>query len=219
MVPCLVSEHEAPSITAVTQPRRYDSPVRREQAAETRQRIVEAGAALVHSTGSWDLEGITIRAVARDAGVHERTVHRHFPTERDLHAAVLQRLFEDSGVTVEGLHLADLPGHVAQLFAFLGSFPGTTTRPQDPALTAMDSRRKAAILATVGADGAALSEVDQRLAAAMFDVLWGLPSYRRLRDGWGLDTTEAARGVSWLIELLSDAIREGRGPASADDDR
>jgi hypothetical protein len=34
------------------QTRRYDSPVRRERSAETRERIVEAGSGLVHELGS-----------------------------------------------------------------------------------------------------------------------------------------------------------------------
>jgi AcrR family transcriptional regulator len=79
--------------------------VRRERSAETRERIVEAGSTLVHELGSWDWRDLTVRDVAARAGVHERTVHRHFTTERDLRAAVLQRLIEEAGVTVEGMRL------------------------------------------------------------------------------------------------------------------
>ncbi len=34
--------------------RRYDSPVRRQQVAETRARIVAAGVELLHGTPSWN---------------------------------------------------------------------------------------------------------------------------------------------------------------------
>lgn len=212
------------SITAVTRTpaegtRRYDSPLRRERSAETRDRIIEAGAELVHELSSWDWRGLTVRAVAVGAGVHERTVHRHFATERDLRAAVLQRLLQESGVTVEGMRLADLPAHIDQLFDYLSSFSSSTARPPDPALAALDARRKAAIVATVDAEAPGLSDADRQLAAAMIDVLWGLPSYRRLINGWELDATEAARGVKWIIALITEAVRGGHGPGSADQDR
>jgi AcrR family transcriptional regulator len=199
--------------TPVEGTRRYDSPLRRKRTAETRERIIEAGSALVHDLSSWDWRSVTVRAVAARAGVHERTVHRHFATERDLRAAVLQRLLEESGVTVEGMRLEDLPGHVEQLFDYLASFSSSTERPPDPALLALDERRKAAILATVSVDAKGLCDHEQRLAAAMIDVLWSLASYRRLINGWGLDAAEAARGVNWLISLITDAIRGGRRPS------
>jgi AcrR family transcriptional regulator len=217
-------EECSPSITAVTGSsaegtRRYDSPLRRERSAETRERIVEAGSALVHDLSSWDWRGVTVRAVAQGAGVHERTVHRHFATEGDLRAAVLQRLIEESGVTVEGMRLDELPVHINQLFDYLSSFSGSTEQPPDPALADLDSRRKAAIIATVQAESAELSEAERALAAAMIDVLWGLPSYRRLTNGWELDAADAARGVTWVVGLVSEALRDGRGPGSADQDR
>lgn len=198
--------------------RRYDSPLRRERSAETRGRIVEAGAALVHDLSSWDWQGLTVRAVAAGAGVHERTVHRHFATERDLHAAVLQRLLEESGVTVEGMRLDDLPAHIEQLFDYLASFSSSTERPPDAVLADLDARRKAAIVATVAAEADELSAADQQLAAAMIDVLWGLPSYRRLINGWGFDATDAALGVNWLVKLVTEAVRDGQGPGSTHQD-
>jgi AcrR family transcriptional regulator len=199
--------------------RRYDSPVRRERSAETRERIVDAGAALVHELSSWDWRGVTVREVAERAGVHERTVHRHFSTERDLRGAVLQRLVDESGVTVEGMRLEDLPGHVQQLFGYLGSFASTAPTRPDSALAELDERRTQALLDTVRDAASQATDAELRRIAALVDVLWGLPTYRRLIDGWGLDAKQAADSVGWLIELLTEAVREGRRPGSADDDR
>src|SRR3954452_22835604 len=89
--------------------RPYDAPKRRKQMERTRERIVAAGSALVHEFSSWDWDALTFRAVAERAGVGERTVYRHFPTERHLHDAVMARLEEEAGVTYEGLDLASLP--------------------------------------------------------------------------------------------------------------
>jgi AcrR family transcriptional regulator len=192
--------------------RPYDSAIRRERAAETRERIVEAGSALVHEQASWDWRGISVRAVAERAGVHERTVHRHFPGERDLRAGILQRLVEESGVTVEGLRLEEVPGHVRQLFGYLASFSTAPPARLDTVLADLDERRTAALLATVrdAADGA--TEAELRRLAALIDALWGLPTYRRLIDDWGLDAADAARSVGWLIELVNEAVRDGRRP-------
>jgi AcrR family transcriptional regulator len=40
---------------------------------------------------TWDWDGLTFRALAERAEVSERTVYRHFPTERKLHDAVMER--------------------------------------------------------------------------------------------------------------------------------
>lgn len=192
--------------------RRYDSPVRREQVAETHERIIDAGAQLVHELSSWDWQGLTVRAVASRAGVHERTVHRHFATERDLRAAVLQRLLEESGVTVEGMQLEDLPAHVAQLFGYLASFSSSTARRPDGVLQSLDDRRKAALLATVSDAAADFSDADRTLIASLIDVLWGVPTFTRLITGWGLDADEATRGVNWILQLVTDAVRSGHAP-------
>lgn len=207
------------SATSAKSTRRYDSPVRRERSAETRDRIVDAGTAVVHDLSSWDWRGLTVRAVAARAGVHERTVHRHFASERDLRGAVLQRLIEESGVTIEGLQLADLPGHVAQLFDYLASFSTPAPPRPDSVLEALDERRTAALMTTVREAAGAVTEQELRLIAATIDVLWGLPTYRRLIDDWGLESADAARSVGWVISLISDAVRDGRGPGSADNDR
>jgi AcrR family transcriptional regulator len=199
--------------------RRYDSPVRRERSGQTRERIIEAGAEMVHEQASWDWHGITVRAVASRAGVHERTVHRHFATERDLRAAVLQRMVDESGVTVEGMRLDELPAHVSQLFDYLSSFTTASRREPDGVLVALDERRKAALLETVSGSAAELAPDERRLVAAVVDVLWGLPSYNRLITGWQLDADDAARGINWVLRLVTEAVTDGRGPGSVDEDR
>ena len=200
------------------QTRRYDSPVRRERSAETRERIVEAGSALVHELGSWDWRGLTVRDVAARAGVHERTVHRHFATERDLRRAVLQRLIEEAGVTVEGMQLEEVPEHVTQIFDYLAGF-ARAPRPEPNALfVELDERRKLALLETVRESAGDMSDAEVHLVAAMIDALWGLSTYNRLTADWGLDAKESARGVNWLVVLLTEAVKSGRGPLSTDGD-
>src|SRR5262245_43541623 len=54
--------------------RRYDGTLRRQQAAETRERIVAAGSELLHGSPIRDWRALTVRAVAERAGVNQRTV-------------------------------------------------------------------------------------------------------------------------------------------------
>src|SRR6185312_1564299 len=117
-----------------TERRRYDSPVRREQAAATRERIVAAGSELVHEFDSWHWDALTFRAVAERAGVGERTVYRHFPTEQHLHDAVMVRLESEAGVSYEDVDLTNIGEVTARVFASLQRFSvrKTVETPQDP---------------------------------------------------------------------------------------
>lgn len=62
--------------------------------ATTRQRehILDAGAQVVTEKG---LGGVTVRAVAAGAGVGMGTLRHYFPTQRDLHVAVAERVLDD----------------------------------------------------------------------------------------------------------------------------
>ncbi len=195
------------------QRRRYDSTLRRERAAQTRERIIAAGSALVHGFPTWDWRDLTFGAVAERAGVGKRTVYRYFPTERDLHEAIMRRLQEEAGVSYEGLGLDDLAGVTARVFATLSSFAVSRWGEPDlqqPALVAEDQRRRDALIGAVTPSAPDWSDRQRRKAAAMLDVLWSVPSYERLTSAWDFDGEEATQVIAWMIGLLVDAIRHDR---------
>ena len=192
--------------------RRYDSELRRKRAAETRQRIIAAGARLLRGFAIWNWHALTVRAVAKAARVNERTVYRHFENERELRDAVLARLQEEARVDLEGLALEDLRAVTARIFAYVSSFPLEPRTPHDPTLTAAGKRNRDALLAAVAAETRTWSKEDRALAAAMLDVLWSVASYERLVADWKLDPKEATRGVTWVMGLIEHAIRNGRRP-------
>lgn len=194
------------------QRRRYDSSLRRERAAQTRERIVDAGLNLAHECPVWDWRALTIRAAAERAGVSERTVYRHFPGEREFHDAVMQRLEEQAGVTLEGLRLEDVADATARVFAHVSSFPMVPRTPLDPTLTATDQRRRASLLSAVTPAAAGWPETDAKMAAGMLDVLWSVMSYERLVAAWELTPDQATSAITWVIGLIEAAIREGRAP-------
>jgi AcrR family transcriptional regulator len=192
--------------------RRYESPVRRQQAAATRERILASGSELAHGFSKWNWSDLTVGAVAKAAGVDVRTVYRHFANERELRDAVMRRLEEEAGVTVEELHLEDFADVTARVYAHLDSFATAPKALEEPTFVDVDQRRREALLAAVAPPTEGWSDEDRALVAAVFDVLWTVPTYERFRSAWQLDGAEATRATRWVIELLQAALRDGRRP-------
>ena len=156
---------------------------------------------------------MTVRAVAERAGVNERTVYRHFVNERGLRDAVMHRLEEEAGhrprgAAARGRRRRCGPDLRARLLVPLEPRP-----PLDPTLTEAGQRRRNALLGAVAARTAGWPEADRVVAAAMFDVLWSVASYERLVVDWQLDRKQAIRGITWVIRLVEEAIRQGRRPS------
>lgn len=191
--------------------RPYNSPARRQRLAETRDRIVTAGAALVREFTSWDWDGLTFRAVAERADVSERTVYRHFPTERQLHDAVMARLEDEAGITYEDVELANVADVTVRLIASLQRFAveQTVRAPQGPAFQGADERRREALLRAVRTEAPDLTDVQQRIAAGLLDVVWSPATYERLASGWQLDDEVAVGAIEWMISGVVAAIRSG----------
>jgi AcrR family transcriptional regulator len=192
--------------------RRYDSPLRRQRAAETRERIISAGVDLLHEFPVWNWRALTVRAVAKQAEVNERTVYRHFANERELREAVFARQQQDAGVDLQGLELEHLPDLTKRILEYVSTFPIEPRNVIDPTLREAGRRNREALLAAVTRASDGWPEADRTLVAALLDVLWSVASYERLVADWELDPKEATRGVTWLIRLVENAIRDGRGP-------
>jgi AcrR family transcriptional regulator len=198
--------------TTTSARRGYDSPVRRRQVAETRERILTAASALAHDLPTWDWRALTFRAVAARAGVSERTVYRHFATERDLRDAVMRRLEEEAGVSYEGLGLDDLGAVTALVFSSLSSFAVSPTVMDDPTFAAEDQLRRDALRVAVSAAATDWTDAQRDMAAGLLDVLWNVPSFERLVVQWGLRADDATRAITWAIDLLVGAIQAGDPP-------
>jgi AcrR family transcriptional regulator len=195
-----------------TSPRPYNSPIRQERAAQTRDRIVSAGAELAHSFKSWDWRDLTVRAVAEQAGVNERTIYRHFATERELRDAILGRLQEEAGVSVDTLELHDFAQVTARVISYLSTFAVEPKVASDPTFVEIDQRRRAALVSALESRTPDWSESEQQLAAALLDVFWSVPTYERMRGAWGLSEQQVTDAISWVISLIEDAIADGRHP-------
>lgn len=196
------------------QRRRYESPLRQQQTAQTRDSIIGAGAEIAHRLGSWDWRELTFKAVGEGAGVSERTVHRHFSNERQLRDAILQRLVEESGVTLAGLTLGDFAGVATRVYQYLSSFSNNTVAITDPSFAVLDQQRRAVLLDAVVQATNGWSDDDREIAAATLDMLWNPSLHERLNAAWQLDAERATRSISWVIGLVEQAIRNGHRPGS-----
>lgn len=194
--------------------RTYDNRARQQRAAQTRERIVAAGSELVHAFDSWDWRELTFKAVAERAGVGERTVYRHFPTERHLHDAVMQRLESEAGISYEDVDLTNIDEVTARVFASLQRFSvgKSVETPQDPTFVGVDVRRREALMRAVAASAPGWSPAEQQMAAGLLDVLWNVPSYERLVGVWGIDGNDATRAIGWLMAKLIRAIEDDDAP-------
>jgi len=192
--------------------RRYDSPIREQRATETRDRIVAAGCEILQGSSIRDWRALTMRAVADRAGVNERTVYRHFANERGLRDAVMHRMEEQAGIDLSTLRLEDIAEVAGRIFASVSTHPLPPRRPLDPTLTEASRRQREALLRALAPHAEGWTEADRTVVAAMFDILWGVAPYERLVADWGLDADRAVAGITWVMGLIEEAVREGRRP-------
>lgn len=203
-----------PDTGATPARRRYDSPIRRQQAAETRARIVAAGAELAHGFSKWNWQGMTVRAVAERAGVNERTVYRHFGSERELRDAVMGRLTEEAGVPLDELELDSFADHAAQVYRYLASFPTSPSAADDPTFSDVDVRRRDSLARAVESATEGWPDDERRIVSAVLDVFWTVPTYERMLGAWELGPDEAGRAARWIIGLVRQALSEDHRPGS-----
>lgn len=203
--------------TAATRstPRKYDSPVRRQRAGETRERILDAGCRVLEQSSIRDWQALTVRGVAELAGVNERTVYRYFGNERGLRDAVMHRLEQHSGIELDGMGLGDVGGMAARIFEHVASYPLRPKPALDPTLADANLRQRRALLGALDDAAPEWSEADRRATAALLDVLWSMATYERLVADWGMDGGDASRTATWAIEVIADAVRQGRSPSIA----
>lgn len=201
--------------TTATPRRQYNSPARRQQSTETLELILATGVELMHGQLEWDITRLNARTVAENAGISMRTVQRYFPDERHLRDAVMQHSVDKSGISLEKLKLDKFSKTADQMFRYLASLPvapHATTPVKDPTYAVMDQQRRNAVLNAVAQATPDWSDNERKVVAGLLDILWSIPSYERMVASWELDTDHAVRGLTWLIDLVNEAIKNGRKP-------
>ncbi|MGB9222503.1 TetR/AcrR family transcriptional regulator [Mycobacterium sp.] len=188
--------------------------MREQKTAETRERIVRAGVAIVELLPQWDWSAMTFQAVAEGAGVSKRTVFRYFATERELHDAVMRRFQERAGVSYQDVDLDSVAAVARRVFEALSSFAVSSwsIESDDPTFTATDRARGDALRGAVAAAAPHWSPEQRALAAGVLDVLWSPPAYERLVVHWGATSSDAIKAIEWAIGLVVHSVRSGHAP-------
>jgi AcrR family transcriptional regulator len=204
----------------MSEARTYTSPLRRDQAQATRDRILDAVAAELEARGG--LDGVSNRLIAERAGVTEITVYRHFPSRDALLAAMWTRLNTERGVR-GGFpdRLDEVEDRLTALFTSFDDTPAhitaTVTTPQGREMRAsQDEARRAAWLSALKADFPDLSDTDRARAAGVLQLMNSAYAWLSLREQWGMDGPEAATAARWAVRaLINDLKSRGDAPLDA----
>lgn len=180
------------------------------------QALTTAAFAILDTVG---VEGVTIRATARAAGVSHAAPANHFPDRRALLTAVAIHCFEDMIAQAEAARTAAPPAPAARILAFANAYVAYgLAHPnryrmmwrmdmldnRDPALTAITD----GLYATVENDVIALPGLSAEAAATMLVALASLVhGYVAMRiDGNFVAADDEATGMPRHLAIIEALI-------------
>ena len=188
--------------------RRYQSPVRDERSQRVRASLLNACEALLLEV---PVEEVTLPAVARRAGVSKPTAYSYFPDNDALMAGFLGHLRDRIGMdhkTLAGVEPAGLPAAVRDNYRRFDENARLLQRIMDsPSYERVRLSRKIdrASLAMPVWDAATPKRALRERLGPVY-MLVSPPSWRWLRETWGLSGEEAARAAAWAISTLVTAL-------------
>jgi AcrR family transcriptional regulator len=191
--------------TNVKTRRRYSSDLRDEQVEATKTRILDA---LVQTMGD-GVAGLSVPAVAREAGVSVPTVYRHFGSKQGLMAALGPYVSGKAGLIPRELPASvdELEPMARELFRNLASLD-LTLRAAMASDLGWEARR-----AGMPARLQVIGELVDRLAPDLAEphrarlvklslILMATPTFHAYHDYLDLGPDDAASLVSWAISTL-----------------
>jgi AcrR family transcriptional regulator len=189
--------------------------VREAAAQATRERVLDAAAEAF--AAGW-YEDVTLRDVARAAGVALQTVVNHFGTKEALYAAATERIHERIAAARTTVTPGDLDGAVAALVA-------DYERTGDYTLRTLALEGRVAVVAPVLAVGRAghewwvehvfaaaldgLSERDRRRRRAQLVAVTDVFTWKLLRRDKGLGVQDTITAMRELVAALHDLKGDG----------
>lgn len=188
--------------------RSYSSPLRQQQAEETRHRIVEAA---LDSISEYPESSFSHEEISKAAGIALRTVYRHFPSRTELLDAVWQESDRRLGLieypdTEEGMLASvttvfgKMDENESLIVGLLNSDAGREMRRRD------NERRRLGVVKALEQATAHLPEAEAKQVIALFQALFGGRTWEMLRNRGHLGRGEPAQAVTWAMRTLLDAL-------------
>lgn len=192
--------------------RKYVSPLRQSQAQETRERILEALAALLARTGG---EDFSFDALAKESAIERRTLFRHFASKDALfdafwewiNARLAPAVMPKSSDDFEALAPEVFDGfdaHEGVIRASLHSASGRAMRQRTLAA------RRTAFDAALREAACKMKEDDAKRFTAIVHLLYSAAAWENLKDYAGLSGRQSGETVSWAIATLKEALTRDR---------
>jgi DNA-binding IscR family transcriptional regulator/AcrR family transcriptional regulator len=194
--------------------RPYDSPLRRAQADATRDRILQALADVLDTTGG---DEVMFDEIAKAAGVERRTVFRHFPNKTELLRAFWFWIGARIGPQILPKTLDDLLAMPPEIFASFDAHENVIRASlHSPSGRAMRQEtvpaRRQSFARIVDAELHDLSATQRHDFQALAHLLVSATAWETLKDYAGLSGQDAGKTVSRALTLLMTALRsESRG--------
>jgi len=180
--------------------------LRQAQRAVTEQRIIEALAALIDEEHPLE---ISMAAVAKRAAVSEPTLYRHFPTKRDLFAALAGYQFRTVAAGLAPACADDLAEAVQTVFqrsADMENVVRWTLAATDPQRVPRSNvQTRLAMLRTALGDRGETDDDSAQFLLRTVLLLTSPMAWLYWKDYLGLDPADAAATAGWAIKALSRA--------------
>jgi AcrR family transcriptional regulator len=193
--------------------------LRDQQAEFTRQILMEAAKRVIESNS---VDDFTIQKVAEEAGMSHRTVYRYFPSRQELLDAFTDWM-EDSVTPADYTVLAeteDIPIAVQRAFDRFDRYApyfraGILLANRGEPIQPHRQKERDVLVRSVLSDVLVGLEPEQADEAyAIIRHLLGANTWQVLHDRFELRDGRSGRAVTWALEVLLDALREGRAPGS-----
>lgn len=195
-------------------PKAYHSPLREEQTAATRARILDALLELLAEDGN-HLVTLAMETVAARAGVSKPTLYRHFPNKASLFGALAEASYDRVSGNVGPLSLERLDEALPRVFRAMDE-----REPIMRALLATDvgrqaragrrSERLSIVAELLDPVAAGMDDETRRRLEAVTLLLTSSAAYLYLKDnGFGIE--DAAHAATWAVLALVEKAGESRG--------
>lgn len=184
--------------------RAYHSPLRQAHAEVTRQLVLDAAIDLLVEEGA---DALSLRAIARRAGVSAPTVSRYFPDNDALLVGLDERVTERLGITRGPRDAAEMVRAVRNVYLGMDAQERTMRAfLRAPASRALGVRRRRVWLESAfGPELADLSQADRGKVLAVLQLFYSSRTWEQFRDVWDLRGDDAASAAHWAVCALIDA--------------